>query len=64
VPTTLKERGNLGGVEALLFCPNGEARGISSLLLEEERDICFINLSESINDPFSLLWLCVGLLQV
>jgi hypothetical protein len=64
VPATLKERGNLGGIEALLLCPNGEARGISSLLFEEECDIRFINLSERINDPFGLLWLCVGLLQV
>jgi hypothetical protein len=64
VPTTLKERGNPGGIEALLLCPNGEARGISSLLFEEESDIRCINLSECVNDPFGLLWLCVGLLQI
>jgi len=61
---TSKECGDLSGIEALLLCPNGEARGISSLLFEEECDIRFINLSECVNDPFGLLWLSVGLLQV
>jgi hypothetical protein len=64
MPATSKECSDLGGIETLLLCSDRKARRVSPLFLEEECDIRFINLSERINDPFSLLWLCVGLLQV
>jgi hypothetical protein len=64
MPTTSKECRDLSGIETLLLCSDRKARRVSPLRFKEECNIRLVDLCECVNDPFGLLWLCVGLLQV